>query len=284
MRVLDVVVLADRYSPVTRAYLTYLYAAGFKPGTILLIDFVGRSSKVRALERIVGRSAVAAMRRWRRRKSARGDKECWRAIAAQIDGEFEQSIVPFGDFDFHRYSDDVREIVVANFEDPELLRAVRSFGPTAFLYTGGGIVGATLLGTDGVKVIHIHPGIVPDVRGADGILWSVILRGKPGYSGFYMNPGIDTGDVLIRKEYALPRFDVESFPANWTMDDFYRALLFSVDAHLRAATLVNLIESAQCQDFVLDDLAVEQQSENEGRTYFFMHRRVRDFALSKMLR
>ena len=286
MRDLDLVVLADRNSSVCRAYLAYLASGGFRPKKLLLVDFLGKATKTEALSSVLGRRFTAQLQRWYRAriKFRKVEAPAWQSIATAMDTEFQCSVPLFDDFSYSQYAEDVKAVVVNGFDDPVLLKAVIESDSKVFLYTGGGLIGRALLEMHGVRVIHIHPGIVPDVRGADGILWSTLIRGKLGYSGFYMNPGIDTGDIMIRREYELPQFDKQKFHPEWTFEDLYKALLFSYDAHLRASTLLELVGFAQRNGYALDQLPSERQTESEGRTYFFMHPKLRNVALGKMLK
>ena len=54
----------------------------------------------------------------------------------------------------------------------------------------------------GIRLIHVHTGFLPQVRGADVLLWSLLVRGRPGVSAFFMTPGLDDGDVLAARETA----------------------------------------------------------------------------------
>jgi methionyl-tRNA formyltransferase len=76
------------------------------------------------------------------------------------------------------------------------------------LYTSGGRVPGDLLSTSPSRMIHIHPGVVPYVRGSDCLFWSVLTRGRPGMSCFYMNAGIDTGDIIHTREFDAPSYPV----------------------------------------------------------------------------
>ena len=56
----------------------------------------------------------------------------------------------------------------------------------------------------GKNFIHIHPGYLPEVRGADGLLWSIKEYNKIGVSSFIMNHKIDSGEIIFREKSKAP--------------------------------------------------------------------------------
>ena len=75
-----------------------------------------------------------------------------------------------------------------------------------------GILPPSLLALPGVKFIHVHPGFLPYVRGSDGLLWSALIRNKPGVSVFYMDPEIDGGKIISAGEISPLTFPVSKVP------------------------------------------------------------------------
>ena len=55
-----------------------------------------------------------------------------------------------------------------------------------------------------VRTINIHASLLPQLRGAAPINWAIIngLR-KTGITSFYINEGIDTGDIILKKELEI---------------------------------------------------------------------------------
>ena len=282
---LDLIVLADRSSSVCRAYLAYLKAYHYKPAMILLVDFIGHSKKASILRALAGRKlTLGLMRLYRNITGSHADQNihCTNLVN-YMDSRFEHTVPFFGKFNYPDYAQETRSIIVTGLDDPQLSGFIKNSSIQTVLFTGGGFVKQGLLGLPGKKFIHIHPGIVPDIRGADGILWSALLRKKLGYSGFYMGQGIDTGDVLCRQEYDLPCFIKSKVLKDNSYDDMYKALLFGYDAHLRAITLIKLLTISDEKGRSLADLPSEPQNSNDGRVYFFMHNLVRNAALELML-
>jgi len=161
-----------------------------------------------------------------------------------------------------------------DYNDAALQKRILNNKNTAFLYTNGGIVPGVLLTHPGVRIIHIHPGIVPAMRGSDCLLWSVLMRGRIGVSCFYMGVGIDDGAIIGQQEFPLP--NLPSLSPLLTADrerEAYRALLYAVDPHYRAKLLVNVLRQYMGTD--LRALPTQQQASPIRPAYLWMHPRLR---------
>ena len=67
-----------------------------------------------------------------------------------------------------------------------------------FLINGGcGIFDKTLLSA--ATPLNVHPGILPNYRGLDPVLWSLYNKDTLGATLHLMNCEIDKGDILISK-------------------------------------------------------------------------------------
>jgi len=270
LRDIPLTLLADEFCPTTRAYLAYLQAAGLRPAKILFLDPVGASLKLRRLAGLVGRKAVARGLRY-----VRGRRLAPSALAVRLQAAMPLAYPLAGPFDYLRYVRSVERLPITDLSDPRLLARLAAESCKTFMYTCSGLVPESLLTIPGVKVLHIHPGVVPAVKGTDGLLWSLAVRGLPGVSCFYMNAGIDTGAVIATREFPRPRFQV----AAYEVDQLYEALLVAYDPHLRgqllAEVLANRMDPAT--------LVAEPQDEATGRTYFSMHPDLRRRVISAFL-
>ena len=143
------------------------------------------------------------------------------------------------------------------------------------LFTGGGLVPPKLTKLDGLSFLHVHPGYLPFVKGADGLLWSMLLRGRPGASAFFMAPGIDEGDLLLTAEFEPLKFLLAPDELPDTQD-MYRMVFSFYDPIVRAALLCDLIDKSPD----LATLVGQPQDLKDGRTFHFMSERMRIEALS----
>jgi methionyl-tRNA formyltransferase len=178
-------------------------------------------------------------------------------------------------FDLNKYSKKVNYLYLNDFHDENLAKYVKNNISNFFLYTAGGIVPKSFLSIEGLKVLHIHPGVVPHIKGSDGLFWSVLIRNKPGASCFYMNAGIDTGSIIHTQEYKLPKFMFNNI--NSTTHK-YNALLKYYDPHTRAKVLVEVLKKTKN----LTAIKTKEQSPEDGRTYFAMHKNLIEKVLGKI--
>ena len=145
------------------------------------------------------------------------------------------------------------------------------------LFTGGGFVPPSLLDLPQFKILHIHPGHLPDIRGADGVLWSTLVRGRPGASGFFMKPGIDEGDLIHREE--LSALSIKPGGIERPDDHARYRMVFSYyDPVIRALLLDRLLAQLASPRNIVSS----PQDLSLGRTFHFMEKRVRHLALNRI--
>lgn len=268
MKTLDLCIIADRFCPTSRTYLTYLVRHGYRVRKILLVDFIG--------EHAPSRSAKTLWARWR---AHRNKRKIWRpepnydpefvALCTRIQSRLPVEIDYFGEFDFASHADRVETLVAEDYNDTDLQRAIAREGDAVFLYTDGGRVPARVLEHPATRILHFHPGVVPTVRGSDCLFWSLLVNGRPGMSCFYMNAGIDTGDIIYTREFDCPDFTDLADIFNRDPAFARRAILHAYDPHLRAQTLIDVINVNQGRD--LRKLPAQRQDVRSGRSYYWMH-------------
>ena len=148
-----------------------------------------------------------------------------------------------------------------DINDSSIYNAVKDIPQEIFIYTGGGIVKKELLSIK--KLIHIHPGRVPDYRGSTCFYYSIINDGTIGMSAIFLSDEIDKGPILARKEFSVPK--------NVDID-------FILDSFLRSQMLIEvLIKYANTGKF--DSI---RQSPNEGETYYIIHPVLKHIAILKV--
>lgn len=271
MRDLDLTVVAARHGATSRAYLTYLREAGYRPSKVMVVDFIGQDHGYARLRRWFGERLAWRMIQ-KRRPGPPSATDKFRALCGLLQNAVPRPIDYFCGFDFAAHAGEVEEVVASNFDDPGLHRSLRRQQCRLFLYTEGGRVPAVLLNDPDLRFLHVHPGVLPDVRGSDGLLWSIALRGRPGATCFYMNPGIDTGAIIRTREFDRPRFPGIAEACADDLSSVYRALLHAYDPHLRAQVLVDVIQSSVGGD--LGRLSARPQTTSEGHSYYWMHPRL----------
>ncbi|MFN7612766.1 MAG: formyltransferase family protein [Alphaproteobacteria bacterium] len=262
MRTINLTVIADRSCSTSRTYLEYLRRAGLKPQSLWLVDF-GAYSLLRRLKPMPYQAPAPYL-------SEHAD---FRAVCMAIQQEAGlEAIDYFSAWDGEGYAEKVLRFRAKDFEDAVLQKRMKRHRDSAFLYTNGGIVPATILSVLGMRILHVHPGIVPAVRGSDCLLWSVDLRKKIGVSCFYMSAGIDEGDLIAQQEWEIPKLpSLAAYLTPGGEDLAYRALLFAVDPHYRARLLIQAIGPATdvCK------LPALPQAPAMRSAYLWLHPRLR---------
>jgi hypothetical protein len=173
----------------------------------------------------------------------------------------------------------VIKVFVRRLRDQPVVDAIKEALYSTVLYTGGGIVPSAILSLPNVRVLHTHPRHLPHVRGADGVLWSTLVRGRPGASCFFMAESIDTGPIIAAQDFPAPTFNLPKGMER--PDDYvlYQALFSYYDPLLRAEMLVKPLQ--RFQD--ISEAPVTEQYQSSGVTYHFMHPKVRREALGRLL-
>lgn len=175
------------------------------------------------------------------------------------------------------YCDIVETLVIENFDDEALLHHLNGLPASVFLFTGGGIVPRRLLSMPSHRFVHIHPGYLPDIRGADCVLWSSLLANRLSASCFYLALGIDTGDVIFRTW--IPELRINEGSENLKIKDLYRTVYSYLDPWVRAYVLRQVI----CQNMNFDDINAVPQDESDGVTFHFMHPKLQHAAIKSIM-
>ena len=289
MKTLDLVVLLHE-GPQARAYLTAMRRAGVRPRTIVhLVDERHPSTG----EPMAGWLPGGVRTWWLASLGERSQNHWPRALRASHPalvsaiGQGLSAVLPdaeamlaemAGSIAWPLHCERYLRVRCQGFKDPRLVAALTALSPAPVLFTGGGIVPGVLLDIAGLRFIHIHPGWLPMVRGADGVLWSLLTRGRAGASAFYMARGIDVGAVIARREFPAMTFAVDAVARP---DDalLYRALFSFFDPVLRAALLVRDVLPVGA---ALDALPADEQDHAEGITYHFLEPELRSAGLAAL--
>lgn len=273
MSKLPLIILYYEDSNVSKAYLEYMYRNSYELEEILVLRFL--TNKTKSLSKFIGKKPAywlfSTLKKLREKYRNKDEKNSLHDELQKHD-----EIIDFkGDFNLSRYCKKIKYLYLNDFEDEKLIKYVEKNISKFFLYTAGGIVPNSFLSIPNLRVLHIHPGVVPHVKGSDGLFWSVLLRNKPGASCFYMNAGIDTGDIIHTQDFELPKFDFSKID---NKDKIYAALLNYYDPHIRAKVLIEVLKKTQGLSFI----KTKKQSPSEGRTYFAMHKTLIQKVLEKI--
>ena len=95
-----------------------------------------------------------------------------------------------------------------SFEDEEFLKKIKEFNADIFVVVAFKILPKKVWSIPSLGSINVHASILPNLRGAAPINWAIIhgLK-KTGLTSFYINDGIDTGDIISQIETKINEKD-----------------------------------------------------------------------------
>ena len=277
MRHLDLTIIYNE-SIESRIYLYFLKKNGYLPNKVIHIKlpkYKGR--KYNIIKNVIGESLSSFLfSKIKKNKNSKIN----RRLANEFLNRYGLSYQDL-EFNIETYTHEYLIFYANDINDNKLVKLLENEFCKTFLFTGGGILKKEILSIKDSKFIHIHPGVVPYVKGSNGIFWSYLIRGKSGYSCFYMNEGIDTGDILYTQEYEIDKFN-KGIIEKYSIDEMYYHILKFYDPILRAITLIKLIDKSLIENKKLNQLDYKKQNPEEGRTYFRMHKTLLKFTIEKM--
>ena len=166
------------------------------------------------------------------------------------------------------YSNNIVTLPIDSLKDPKLLSTINQQNASMYLFTGGGIMPEGFFDIKNTQFMHIHPGYLPDIRGADGFLWSTMLTDYPSATCFFMNSGIDTGDII--NAAFLPKITLPKVASQLDNKMTYRLLYSFVDPWIRSAVLRDTLGSTN----YLENITTSHQTVEEGNTFHFMQEKM----------
>jgi hypothetical protein len=151
-----------------------------------------------------------------------------------------------------------------SLNDPTVIAAVADAPQKYFLFAGGGILRREILGL-GKKFIHIHPGLLPDVKGSMAVEWSLLVSDRCAASAIFMAEQIDAGEILLTRFFEPPELEFGN------VSPYY-------SPHIRSEVLLDLVrEYARTGEF-----AATPQDPEAGETYYRMHPALGNVVFSKL--
>lgn len=154
----------------------------------------------------------------------------------------------------------------ADQNSDESVAKLKSWAPDVIVFTGGNILRHRVLEVPRLGVLNVHLGLLPEVRGMSSPEWSLLKGIPPGITIHFVDAGIDTGPVFLRRSLPL------SSPCDSLADLRNRLVAFGVEQ------LVGLIS-----DLERGVISPQPQAEtNNDHQYFVIHDRLRDVAASRL--
>ncbi|MBI1968633.1 hypothetical protein HYS49_01870 [Candidatus Woesearchaeota archaeon] len=150
-------------------------------------------------------------------------------------------------------------IPAQGFNEAQVISALRQAAEEYFIFSGSGILKKDILST-GKKLIHVHPGRLPEFRGSTTFIYSFLSEAQCTATGFFMTPQIDAGDIITSRDFPPPAADV----------DFSRIY----DPYIRSQVLADIAGALAQQGA----LCGERQNAG-GEIYYAIHPVLRTLAI-----
>src|SRR5262249_54136223 len=81
------------------------------------------------------------------------------------------------------------------------LAQLKKWSPDLVVFTGGNILRNQVLNLPRLGVLNAHLALLPEIRGMSTPEWSLLCGIPLGITIHFMDTGIDTGPVLLRREF-----------------------------------------------------------------------------------
>jgi len=96
---------------------------------------------------------------------------------------------------------------VANHNDAACADLLRNAQPDVVVLGGTRIIKPHLLEIPARGTVNCHPGLLPQLRGSASVGWALYKDLPQGATAHFIDPGIDTGDIIVRRELPVSRRD-----------------------------------------------------------------------------
>ena len=100
---------------------------------------------------------------------------------------------------------DVPHVEVAIHNSEQVMPYIEDLPLDLIVFGGTRIIRGEILDHPKDGVVNSHPGLLPDCRGSASPAWSVYHDIPIGSSTHFCDNGIDTGDLLLRREVPVKR-------------------------------------------------------------------------------
>ncbi|HXA05399.1 MAG TPA: formyltransferase family protein [Bryobacteraceae bacterium] len=85
---------------------------------------------------------------------------------------------------------------------PRAIAQLEQWSPDLAIFTGGDILRDEVLKVPRLGILNAHLALLPEIRGMSSPEWSLLCGVPLGITIHFMNSGLDTGPILLRREFA----------------------------------------------------------------------------------
>lgn len=272
---------------VTEVYLSELMKAGYPPTNIVLLKKKPKKlgKKLGAVSKVIGEQATRSvfnmysnLRYGNTISKSRGKLD---PIIRTILSNESFRITDLENTPKYLKSLKVYEVASTDINSKEVIQFLEKNIEGAILTAGLGILKQEVLSLKKVKFINIHSGLVPEQRGADNFYYALLNGEKTGCSVFYIDRGIDTGNIIYMKE--TPLHLKNKGLSKFKTDDIIRSIKFIVPYFKIKVFIDYLKQQNETESLDLMNLPTRTQNTLVGRNYYFVHKEFAKQAINKII-
>lgn len=92
---------------------------------------------------------------------------------------------------------------VYNHNSYETISYLKAHPVSFSIISGARILKKDVINAAQNKIINIHPGLIPETRGLDTLLWAISTNQPIGITAHFIDPSIDGGSVIYREKLKI---------------------------------------------------------------------------------
>jgi folate-dependent phosphoribosylglycinamide formyltransferase PurN len=128
-------------------------------------------------------------------------------IQKQIRNLYLESALRHGDGVFRSVRDVARTygfpvVTCSDQNSPRAVAQLKQWAPDLAIFTGGNILRDEVLKVPRLGILNSHLALLPEIRGMSSPEWSLLCGVPIGITIHFMDSGVDTGPILLRREFA----------------------------------------------------------------------------------
>jgi methionyl-tRNA formyltransferase len=130
-----------------------------------------------------------------------------RTIQKQIRNPYLESALRHGEGIFRSLRQVARTygfpvVTCTDQNSPRAIAQLKQWSPDLAIFTGGDILRDEVLKVPRVGILNSHLALLPEIRGMSSPEWSLLCEVPLGITIHFMDSGVDTGPILLRREFA----------------------------------------------------------------------------------
>jgi folate-dependent phosphoribosylglycinamide formyltransferase PurN len=93
-------------------------------------------------------------------------------------------------------------VTCSDQNSPRAVTQLKQWSPDLAIFTGGNILRDEVLKVPRLGILNAHLALLPEIRGMSSPEWSLLCGVPLGITIHFMDSGVDTGAILMRREFA----------------------------------------------------------------------------------